>query len=99
MLVEVELRAFDDNPKAVRAGLGYLNAGLRYINVPNKEVPNENMFHNEESAMYSLLNSIWHWGQNDFQPKTTTRSLMAGDVIRIYNRRFKIDMVGFSELK
>lgn len=101
MLVEVELRAFDDSPNADKPGfkLGYLNEGLRYVNVPNNEVPDENKFHNEESAKWSLLNSVWHWGQNDFQPKSDTRSLMAGDVVRVYGRRFKIDMFGFSEIK
>lgn len=97
MLVEVELRAFDDNPKAVARGLGYLDAGLRYVHIDKHELSEEKL-EMYPDAIYHYLNEVWKMGQNDFQPKEQ-RSLMVGDVIRLFGRRFKIADIGFSEVQ
>jgi len=96
MLVEVEMRAWDDHPRADEKGLGYVNEGLRYVDIPDKDVVPEQRFNDD--TMYIMLNSVWHYGQNDFQPSTRQRSLMVGDIVRLYGRRFKIDNFGFSEV-
>lgn len=88
MLFEVELKGFDKKSNETRN-----------VDVPDNETPEEEMFKTEEAAKWSLLNSIWHYGQNDFQPKSNQRSLMVGDVIRAYGRRFRINNFGFSEIK
>lgn len=44
-----------------------------------------------------LLGAIWYWGQNDFQPRPM-RSLCAGDIIHLGDRRFLIKLVGFLEV-
>jgi len=98
MLIDVELRAWDDNPKTKKHNLGFLNEGIRYVDVPEHKIPGEHMCHNNKEALHSLLDWVWHYGQNDFQPKEQ-RSLMVGDVICVYGYRFKIDDFGFSEIK
>jgi len=98
MLIEVELRAWDGHPEAEKRNLGYNNSGLRYVDVPDIDVPGKHMFHNNKSAEMSLLERVWYFGQNDFQPKQQ-RSLMVDDVIRIYERRFVIDNFGFTEVE
>ena len=98
MLVEVEMRAWDNHPRADENNLGYLNEGLRYVKLPNKDVFSKKHFNSSLSIRYMMLNAVWHYGQNDFQPKSHQRSLMVGDVVRLYGRRFKIDNFGFSEI-
>lgn len=43
------------------------------------------------------LETIFHYGQNDFQPKPHP-SVSAGDVIRFGKRKVVIQMVGFKDL-
>lgn len=44
-----------------------------------------------------LLNLVFHYGQNDFQPLPIC-SVSVGDVIRLGNRKFRVDSLGFSEV-
>ena len=97
MLVEVELRAFDDSPKAVEKGLGYLDAGLRYVHIDKPELSDEKL-EMYPDAIWHYLNKVWEMGQNDFQPKEQ-RSLMVGDIVRIFGRKFKIGDFGFDEVQ
>ena len=99
MLVEVEMRAWDDHPRAQEKGLGFENEGVRMVNVPDDNVVSEEKFNKDADAQMYLLEWVWHYGQNDFQPSSTQRSLMVGDVVRLYGRRFKVDNFGFSEVK
>lgn len=43
------------------------------------------------------LESIFYYGQNDFQPQNHP-SVSAGDVVRFGNRKVVIQMVGFKDL-
>ena len=104
MLVEVEMRANDwlveEFPeRCVNRKVGYLEEGIRYVEIPEKDVFSKKAFDRELSIRYMMLNSVWYYGQNDFQPSSTQRSLMVGDVVRLYGRRFKVDNFGFSEVK
>jgi len=45
-----------------------------------------------------LLGHIFHYGQNDFQPRAGKPSLSVGDVIRIDSGDFEILPVGFKKL-
>ena len=99
MLVEVELRAFDHRADEIKNkyNVGYANEGIRYVDLPDENVVREEMFLNSEDAKSYMLEWVWHYGQNDFQPKQQ-RSLMVGDVVRLYDRRYKVDDIGFEEI-
>lgn len=45
----------------------------------------------------SLLEQIFKYGQNDFQPKAFP-SVSMGDVIRIDGTRYRVGMFGFEEV-
>lgn len=65
------------------------NGELRIVDVPQNEVVS-----NEDE----LLDVIFKYGQNDFQPKNQ-RSVSVEDVIRLNDKRFRVDDFGFSEIK
>ena len=88
MLVEVELRGFND----------YVDSGIRYVDVPDSKIPSANMALNNEVALMSALDKVFYYGQNDFQPKQQ-RSVSVGDVVRLYGQRWTVAMVGWKQAK
>jgi len=61
---------------------------IREVDVPEAELDGE---------LLNDLGRIWHWGQNDFQPKENY-SLSVGDVIRYEGERYLICSMGFRRL-
>ena len=61
---------------------------IRIVQVPEKEVT---------GVTDRDLERIYHWGQNDFQPKMSP-SVSVGDVIRYEKKRYIVSTVGFSEI-
>ena len=45
------------------------------------------------------LDTVWHYGQNDFQPQPGLRSVSCGDVIRWHGRRFMVVSAGFKMIE
>ena len=58
-------------------------------------IPKEFVSDNEPA----LLDHTFYYGQNDFQPSDTKRSVSVGDIINLNGKKFQIDMLGFSEIK
>ena len=78
---------------------GMLDRGeVREVELPDNFVVSEQDFMDDAIARKYMLMAIWHYGQNDFQPKNY-RSLVMGDVILLYGRKFEVDMFGFKEYK
>jgi len=69
--------------------VGFGDKGVRFVDIelPNTEKP----VYREVSVDY-ILNQVFHFGQNDFQPQQV-RSVSAGDVIEL---KFRVETVGFS---
>jgi len=88
MLVEVELRAFRND-----------TGQIRNVELPNLlYLPSRFAIENDEESRMFVLEKIWMYGQNDFQPKQQ-RSVSVGDVVRLYDRKFEVAMLGFEEIK
>lgn len=101
MLVEVELRGFDHHLKEIKEHhkVGFEYEGIREVYVPDDEnVVEKSDFLVDKECRNYVLELVWKYGQNDFQPKQQ-RSLMVGDIVRLYNRRFRVENEGFSEVK
>ena len=63
----------------------------RTVNVPTEEVL-------ECKDITSLLDRIYYWGQNDFQPVEFSPSVSVKDVILFLGKKYKVEPVGFSEV-
>jgi hypothetical protein len=44
------------------------------------------------------LDHIFYYGQNDFQPVANHCSVSVGDIIRLEDKRYRVDAVGFTEI-
>ena len=62
---------------------------MRLVTVPAEEIKND---------LDELLEQIFYYGQNDFQPSKRHRSVSVGDVIRIFGNLYRVDDFGFSEI-
>jgi len=62
---------------------------LRSVEVPNILIE-------KETTVIDILEHVFKYGQNDFQPKNQ-RSVSVGDVVRLYGKRWEVDMFGFKE--
>jgi len=99
MLIAVELRGFDYLSEELKdkRKLGYLNEGLRYVEVPNYEMPLKEEMENDIEIIEYALEKVWEYGQNEVQPKEQ-RSLMVGDVVRLNDEFWKVEDVGWSKI-
>lgn len=68
----------------------FAEGAIREVDVPEREIKGKS---DEE-----ILERIFHWGQNDFQPRMLP-SVSVGDVVRLKGKRFMAVIVGFKELK
>lgn len=64
--------------------------GIREVEIPDEEAC--------RASQDKLFELVFHYGQNDVQPKRTP-SVSVGDVIRLDKRRFLVASTGFRELK
>ena len=73
---------------------GFTNAQInfRYVDVPIDEIRNCN-------TVTEVLELIFYWGQNDFQSVEGSPSVSVGDIIQVLDTRYKVESVGFSEVK
>ena len=62
---------------------------LRSVEVPDSEIK-------LDSTVTDILERVYYFGQNDFQSKQQ-RSVSMGDVVRLYGKRWEVDMFGFKE--
>ena len=68
--------------------LAYVDKGtFREVEIPDVEIPNQD----------ALLDSVFYYGQNDFQPQQMP-SVSAGDVIYLNGKKILIKGAGFKEL-
>jgi hypothetical protein len=61
----------------------------RLVHVPNEEVT---------SSHEKLLELIFYYGQNDFQPVKNRPSLSVGDIVHIEDCRYRCEPVGWKLL-
>lgn len=73
---------------------GFTDAQInfRYVDVPINEIRNC-------TTINEVLELIFYWGQNDFQPVDGSPSVSVGDIIHFLDTRYKVESVGFSEVK
>jgi len=78
--------------------LAFGNPGeIRIVDVPEKKF----LMEDYPWGLVSLeecLQIIFRYGQNDFQPRKHP-SVSVGDVIEFNNKNYRVDMIGFSEVK
>jgi hypothetical protein len=83
MKFEVEMLAFEDGK-------------IRNVEVPQDEIKTLKLS-DFDGTTSGLLDAIFLYGQNDFQPQPIC-SVSVGDVVRLGNKRFSVDAFGFSEV-
>ena len=68
---------------------------------PNDRSQIRKVFIDDNKAEYAsqeeLLEAVFHYGQNDFQPQQLP-SVSVGDVIQLNNKYFMVKSLGFEEL-
>ena len=67
----------------------FANGKIREVDVPEENITSEQN-HN--------LSMIYHYGQNDFQPKQLP-SVSVGDIIEYEGKYFAVVIVGFKEVE
>lgn len=78
--------------------LAFGNPGeIRIVDVPENRFIMED-YHNNIVSLDECLQIIFRYGQNDFQPKKHP-SVSVGDVIEFNNKKYRVDMIGFSEVQ
>jgi len=62
---------------------------IREVQVPNRQY--------EEAKEHegAVLDLIYTYGQNDFQPHPTLPSVSVGDVIRLNGKKYRVRNIGF----
>lgn len=63
----------------------------RKVTIPGEEVGDPDNIEN-------ILDLVFRYGQNEHQPQTVP-SVSVGDIIHYQGRRWRIEMVGFQELR
>lgn len=63
---------------------------LRPVNVPNHELVNR--------TTEEVLERVYHWGQNDFQPVKECCSVSMGDVAMLQGRFWIVRACGWAEI-
>lgn len=70
---------------------------FRIVSVPGNEL--KKVAHADTVSIEDILEKIFHYGQNDFQPIKGSPSVSVGDIIYFLERKFKVESVGFTEIK
>jgi hypothetical protein len=77
--------------------LAFGNPGeIRIVDVPENRFIMED-YHDKRVSLDECLQIIFYYGQNDFQPRKHP-SVSVGDVIEFDNKKYRVEMVGFSEV-
>jgi hypothetical protein len=78
--------------------LAFGNPGeIRIVDVPENRFIMED-YHDKRVSLDECLQIIFYYGQNDFQPRKHP-SVSVGDVIEFDNKKYRVEMIGFSEVK
>ena len=67
----------------------YKNGEIREVEVPDQEIKN--------ADPDKVLERIFFWGQNDFQPRKLP-SVSVGDVVRLDGKKYLVAALGFTEV-
>lgn len=65
--------------------LAFTDGDIRLVEIPDTTPPN------------NVLNAVWHWGQNDFQPMQMP-SVSVGDIISIGEKFHLVTIFEFREI-
>ena len=68
----------------------FMDGKIRTVDVPDDE-------YIEKTSIDGALNSIYHFGQNEVQPKQMC-SVSVKDVIRYKGKRYRVAVTGFDEI-
>ncbi len=66
------------------------NGAVREVEIPDNEWE-------EATTTEHKLDAVFHWGQNDFQPKPFP-SVSVGDVIELNGKYHMVEIIGFRQL-
>lgn len=78
----------------VSSALSFNTRPIRVVDVPDEEVPE-----GIDTPANELLEKIFKYGQNDFQP-LENRSLSVGDVVKLSkNVYFEVKDIGWNQIK
>lgn len=69
---------------------------IRRVDVPENRFIMQD-YHNNLISLDDCLQHIFYYGQNDFQPREHP-SVSVGDVIEFDNKKYRVEMIGFSEI-
>ena len=69
--------------------LAFMNGEIREVEVPDKEC---------QGSAQSVLERIFYWGQNDFQPVEGRASVSVGDVVDYFGKYFVVAGTGWKEI-
>lgn len=72
----------------------FMPGTIRVVTVPREQI-REAL---KQNRISEVLDQIWKYGQNDFQPQELP-SVSMGDVIRFKDERFMVMSLGFKKLK
>jgi hypothetical protein len=68
----------------------FMDGAIRVVNIPDEEL-------GPDPTEMAVLELVFKYGQNDFQPQQMT-SVSVGDVVRYDGRRFEVYSTGFKEV-
>lgn len=71
--------------------LAFMEGEVREVNVPDSELP-------VEYRIDTLLDKVFHYGQNDFQPVANRCSVSMGDVVELGCQLWLVAPLGFREI-
>lgn len=83
---EVELHAFGEQGQTIRT-----------VDIPLTEVGGIDCRRDLLEVTRDILGLIFHYGQNDFQPKPV-RSVSVGDIVRLAGERFVVKGIGWMKV-
>lgn len=71
--------------------LAFMEPGtIREVDIPDDE-------YNPNKPVFTRLDQVFHWGQNDFQPIAGKCSVSVGDVIQMDGHKFRVDSASFHQ--
>lgn len=73
---------------------GFTDIEIKFRDV---KIPKEDLI--KATSINEVLEKIFYWGQNDFQPVKGSPSLSVGDIIHWSGAKYRIEPVGFKEIK
>lgn len=80
--------------------LAFGDGAIRKVTIPDAEIGTDDQFN---LTTEDVLDLVFKWGQNDFQPQHNLPSVSVGDVIRIPDGcggwdAYRVEPVGFRKL-